>query len=136
MYTLFWRLALSSSSGRRIGYLLCGVCLKKLFIIKSSIFWDIMPRSSLKVSQHFEEHVASFSCFMLAFCLSYSLTLKMEAVCSLKCQLTFNRVCSIISQKIEIFMPSLGEPQFLLIHHRSREECVYKKGLQISVGDS
>jgi hypothetical protein len=78
-------------------------------IMKSSVFWDIMPCTLLKVNWHFggtcclhlqgqrisqasnqqergsKEQVALLAaCFMLVTCLVYSLTLKMEATCSSK----------------------------------------------------
>jgi hypothetical protein len=59
---------------------------------KSSILWDIMPYSWL--------------CFPPAFtlvsCSTYSSTLKMEAICFFKLQLTFNGLHGVISQRTEL----------------------------------
>jgi hypothetical protein len=70
------------------------------FLLKSSIYWDITLSSPLKfnwcisqtccfqlqgwrISQARNQHEAgSKQCFMLVSCLSYSLTLKMEVICS------------------------------------------------------
>jgi hypothetical protein len=41
---------------------------------------------------------------------SHSLTPKVEAACSFKSQLTFNRIHSVISQKTEIFIATTEEP--------------------------
>jgi hypothetical protein len=58
--------------------------------MKTSNFWDITPCSPLEVNQRFGgtrrfrmKLVADLAtCFMLVFCLAYSLNLKMEATCS------------------------------------------------------
>jgi hypothetical protein len=41
--------------------------------------------------------------FTLVSCLAHSSTLKMEVTCSMKCRLIFNRLHSVLSQKIEFF---------------------------------
>jgi hypothetical protein len=46
----------------------------------SSVFWDIMSCKSF-----------ARSCFMLVCCLAYSLTLKIEATCSTKTSVDFQR---------------------------------------------
>jgi hypothetical protein len=64
---------------------------KSCELLKSSVFWDIMPCSLLKVNYILEENVTFIfricllaACFMLIACLAYSSTLKMEATCSSK----------------------------------------------------
>jgi hypothetical protein len=72
-----------------------------------SIFWDVTPCSPLKVNWHFKRtcHVhlqgwrisqarnqheeGSKHSFMLVSCLAYSLTLKMEVICSSKISVHF-----------------------------------------------
>jgi hypothetical protein len=60
-------------------------------VMKSSIFWDIMLCSPLKV------RLCLPLAFTLVSCLAYSLTLKM------KCLLTFDGLHGIISHEIEFF---------------------------------
>jgi hypothetical protein len=96
-------------------------------LLKSSIFWDIMPCSPLEVNRRFwgryrlylqgwrifqawNQHEAGVSCWFLAWfilqlcflpafsCLSYSSTMKMEVECSSE--------TSVISQKMRLFMIS------------------------------
>jgi hypothetical protein len=87
-----------------------------------------MPCSPLKVNQYFgrthrlhlqieekamqessRKQVATSAlaihatCFTLPSSLAYSLILKMEATSSSKCQLTFNELHGVISQKTELF---------------------------------
>jgi hypothetical protein len=62
--------------------------------MKRSIFWDITPRSPLKVNRRFGR-----ACRIMA----YSSTLKMEATSSPKFRSTFNGLHCIISQRTEIF---------------------------------
>jgi hypothetical protein len=57
-------------------------------VIKGSIFWDVMPRSPLKVECCFRGHFIS-TCFMLVTCLDYSSALGMEATCSSKTSVDF-----------------------------------------------
>jgi hypothetical protein len=55
-------------------------------ITKIYIFWDIMPCSPLKVNRHFGEPG-----IMLAFCLTYSSSLKMEPICFSETSVSFQR---------------------------------------------
>jgi hypothetical protein len=71
-------------------------------VLKSIIFWDIMPCSPLRVNDVSEEHIASIfrvekkpSDFTLVFCSAHFSTLKMEAICSSE--------TSVISQKMLLF---------------------------------
>jgi hypothetical protein len=62
--------------------------------MKSSGFWDVMPRSLLEISRsfggaclvHLQEtgmkQVLLATCFTIVSCLAYSLTVKMETACS------------------------------------------------------
>jgi hypothetical protein len=43
------------------------------------------------------------ACFMLASCLDYFLTLKLEMICSSKIWLTFTGLYDLISEKVELF---------------------------------
>jgi hypothetical protein len=93
--------------------------------MKSSILWDIMPCSPLKVKHHFggtfHLHLQSqrisqarallATCFMLVSCFAYFFGLYPEdggRNVPLKRQLIFNGLHSIISQKIELFKRRLG----------------------------
>jgi hypothetical protein len=95
--------------------------------LKSSIFWGIMPCSPLKV-HHFRAcrlHLHGWrvskpskklcllpaSCWFLAW-LTFQPWRWRQHV-PLKCWLTFNELHSIISQKTELFITLLWEPQIL-----------------------
>jgi hypothetical protein len=56
-------------------------------VMKSNVFWDITPYSSLKVSRRFTGLPPSFA---LVTCLAYS-TLKMKAICSSETSVDFQR---------------------------------------------
>jgi hypothetical protein len=61
-------------------------------VMKSSIFWDIMPCSPLEVngrSGGSRRSVATY--FTLVSCLAYSSTLRMEATCSCETSVDFKR---------------------------------------------
>jgi hypothetical protein len=78
-------------------------------IMRSSIFWDVTPRSTLKVNRRFggtyllrlqgrrirqarnQRESRWQDAFTLVTCLVYSLTLKMEAACSSKISFDFQR---------------------------------------------
>jgi hypothetical protein len=70
---------------------LIGVEVLTAVIMKSSIFWDIIPHSLLKVNQHVREtfYPCFAACFMLVSCLAYSSTLEMEATCSYEMLIDF-----------------------------------------------
>jgi hypothetical protein len=88
-------------------------------VTKSSIFWDITPCSPLKVYRCFRGicrlHLQSLrisqarnqhgKCKQSASS-AYSLTLKMDTTCSSETSITFNRLHSVILQKIEILIAS------------------------------
>jgi hypothetical protein len=66
-------------------------CFINSAIINNSIFWDIMPRSSLEVNRRFggayyprprRIRALSATCFVLVSCLAYSSTQKMRVICS------------------------------------------------------
>jgi hypothetical protein len=88
-------------------------CSYSIVELKSSIPWDMMACSLANVTQHFGEtyclHLQdqrvsqaksqdeagskqSSVCFMLVHCLTYSLTLKMQAVCSSKTLIDFQLI--------------------------------------------
>jgi hypothetical protein len=91
---------------------------------RSTIFWDITPRSSLKVYQciggtyclhlqcrrlsqaryQHESRRQTEQASMLVSFMAYSLTLKMESYVPLKHQFTFNRIHGVIFQKIVLFI--------------------------------
>jgi hypothetical protein len=54
-------------------------------VMKSTIFWDIMPCSPLKVNRELPP------AFTLVSCLAYSSTLKVEAICSSETSVRFQR---------------------------------------------
>jgi hypothetical protein len=72
-------------------------------LMESSIFWDIMQCSPLKVNRRFGKvfrlqlqvrRISSAllsTCFLLVSCLAYSSTLKMEATCSSEKWVGFQR---------------------------------------------
>jgi hypothetical protein len=45
-----------------------------------------------------------FACFMLVFCFAYSLTLKLEGICSCKRRLAFTGLHRVILRNIELFI--------------------------------
>jgi hypothetical protein len=67
-------------------------CYPVNLIWKSTVFWDITPRSQLKVNRRFGATFRLYlqgrrigrallaACFMMVSCLAYSLVLKMEAI--------------------------------------------------------
>jgi hypothetical protein len=59
-------------------------------VMKSSIFWDIMPCSPLIVNRRFRATCLPLT-FTLVSCSVYSWTMKMEAICSFEMSLTFQR---------------------------------------------
>jgi hypothetical protein len=75
--------------------------------LKSTTFWDITPCSPLKVNRHFggtcrlhhqgrrisqtRNQLCLPPAFTLVSCLAYTLTLKMEATCSLETSVDFQR---------------------------------------------
>jgi hypothetical protein len=60
--------------------------------IKTSIFWDIMPCSPLKVNQSWKVSQALFAaCSMLLSCLAYPSALKMAMICSSEMSAAFQR---------------------------------------------
>jgi hypothetical protein len=80
-------------------------------IMNSTIIWYVMPCSPLSTDVS-EEHIAFIfrveelakqETSVKACLLAYS-TQKMEAMCSLKCQLTSNGFYGLICQKIVLFM--------------------------------
>jgi hypothetical protein len=98
-------------------------------VLKSSIFWDIMQCSPLKVNQCFRgtcqlpssgskyktskkknsmKAGGRWLClppaFMLVSCSAHSLTWRWRRHVPPKCHLTFNRLHGIISQKTELFI--------------------------------
>jgi hypothetical protein len=56
--------------------------------VKSSVFWDITLCSPVKVNWHFGDALLA-AWFTLVSCLAYSLTLKIEAICSSKMSVDF-----------------------------------------------
>jgi hypothetical protein len=52
-------------------------------VMKSSVFWDIKQFSLVA------------GCYVLVWCIAYSLTLKMEAVCSSKTLVDFDRTAGL-----------------------------------------
>jgi hypothetical protein len=71
-----------------------------LLLKTSSIFWDIMPSSPLKVlfifklkkSQARHQHELLATCLMLVSCLAYTLMMKMVEACCSKTQDDFQRI--------------------------------------------
>jgi hypothetical protein len=74
-------------------------------ILKNSIFWDITPCSPLRVNRRFGKTKQSLPpAFTFFPCLTYSSTLKTETTVLPTCQLTFNGLHGVISQKIQLFV--------------------------------
>jgi hypothetical protein len=88
-------------------------------VMKSSVFCDITPCSPLNVNRCFggtwrlhiqgqprkkPEWLCLPPTFMLVSCLDYSSTPKWGATCSSETSLDFQRLHSVISQKIDLFM--------------------------------
>jgi hypothetical protein len=86
--------------------------------LKSTILWDITPYSPLNVNRHFggtyRLHLQDWkisrsrnhreSRWQEKLCWAYSSTLKLKAVCSPETSADFNRLHSIIAQKILLFI--------------------------------
>jgi hypothetical protein len=65
-----------------------------VMVVKTSIFWDITPCSPFTVNRRFKEHVGSIClppAFTLVSCRAYCSNLKMEATCSSKTPVDFQR---------------------------------------------
>jgi hypothetical protein len=87
-----------------------------LIDMKSSVFWDIIPCSPLKVKQRFRgtwhvhlqdwEIALLAACLMLVSCLAYLQHWRWRQNVPLKHWFTFNGLHSIIFQKIEFFISS------------------------------
>jgi hypothetical protein len=67
-------------------------------VVMRSTFWDVTPRSLLKVDQCFEENIISI--FRVKEYDKQETSMKQAAIrAPLKCLLTFNRLYNILSQK-------------------------------------
>jgi hypothetical protein len=106
-------------------------------VLKSSIFWDIIPCSPLNVNQHFrgtcylrlqcrrENHAKLClpRAFTVVYCLAYSSTLKMKERCPSETSGDFQGVHVVIPQKTELFIVNLC----IHAHHTKLPYAEYDK---------